>query len=338
VTRSVHDAQSLGGSASASATVAAPLPGQRHRTKEPRPRRSGARRRAVVLDSDLEFRHERLDAELDVVARLRLPVEPAQIEAVLATHRPRLLLSVAPLEMLDGSLAKACFDHRVRMLVLAQPAYGLLGRARLHRFGGVPWLRLGCADRRHFDALLKRVFDILLVLASAPLVLTAIALISALICWDGPPLYFQERVGEGGRTFRLVKLRTMRVDSELRTGPVLADKDDPRTTRVGRTLRRLRLDELPQLWNVLRGEMSLVGPRPERPEFIAHFRCLPLYDSRHLIRPGITGIAQLTGGYSASVEEKLRCDLLYMNCRSLRLDVRLMLLTVLDLMRGFPRG
>jgi lipopolysaccharide/colanic/teichoic acid biosynthesis glycosyltransferase len=136
----------------------------------------------------------------------------------------------------------------------------------------------------------------------------------------------------------LVKIRTMAVDVESATGPMLASTDDPRVTPLGRVMRRYRLDEMPQLWNVLRGEMSLVGPRPERPEFVTQFRELALYDLRHLIRPGLTGIAQLTGGYAATVEDKLRCDLLYVGGRSLRLDLTLLAQTVFDLLRGFPRG
>jgi lipopolysaccharide/colanic/teichoic acid biosynthesis glycosyltransferase len=340
MTQSIHGAHSS--VQAAPIAVALPVPrvhphdADRHRF----PDASGARPKVILLDRGVpsDALHERLQVELDVTARLSLPLEPTEIEAALAAHRPGMLLSTAPLETLDNSLMKACFEHRVRIFVLALPAYGLLGPARLHRFGGVPWLRLGWPGRYPVGASVKRAVDVLVVLAAVPLVLSIVLLISAVICWDGPPLYCQERVGEGGRTFRLVKLRTIRVGAELDTGPVFADQNDARTTRVGRMLRRLRLDELPQLWNVLRGEMSLVGPRPERPEFIVDFRCLPHYETRHLIRPGITGIAQLTGGYSATAEEKLRCDLLYVNCRSLRLDFQLLLMTVVDLVRGFPRG
>lgn len=302
--------------------------------------RRGGQPRVVVLGGEVLAAacRERLLDELDVVAQLGYPCAPAEVAEVLAAHRPRMLLSTAALESLDSSIMRVCFEHRVQMLVLALPAYGLLGPARLHRFGGVPWLRLGWPDRRRAAALVKRAMDVTLVLAAAPVVVTVVLLICAVIGWSGPPFYVQDRVGEGGRTFRLVKLRTMRVDAERESGPVMAGPHDPRTTGVGRTLRRLRLDELPQLWNVLRGEMSLVGPRPERPEFIAGFHRLPHYGTRHLIRPGITGLAQLIGGYSATVEEKLRCDLLYMNCRSMRMDLKLLLLTLLDFARGFPRG
>ena len=139
----------------------------------------------------------------------------------------------------------------------------------------------------------------------------------------------------------MIKFRTMRVDAERETGPVLSGEGDLRVTRVGRYLRRYRLDELPQVWNVLRGDMTLVGPRPERPEFVEEFRELPHiphYDLRHLIRPGLTGIRQLTGGYTSTVEETLRCDLLYVSTQSLRLDLKLLALTFIDMLGGFPRG
>ncbi|MDJ0341181.1 sugar transferase [Streptomyces sp. H10-C2] len=301
--------------------------------------RAGKRPRVVVIETGTsEIDSDQLDEELDVVARLASPLQLAELEAVLAVHQPRMILSKVSLDSFDYRLMKSCLAPRVRILVLARPVYGLLGVAHIHRFGGLPWLRLREPGRQWVGTLVKRAVDVLAVLLSAPLVLAVMLVAGAAICWDGPPLYLQERVGEGGRHFRLVKLRTMPVDAEWDTGPVLADANDSRVTPVGRILRRLRLDELPQLWNVLRGEMSLVGPRPERPEFIAEFRQLPHYDLRHLIRPGITGIAQLTGGYAATVDDKLRCDLLYVNCGSLRLDLRLLALTCADMLQGFPRG
>jgi lipopolysaccharide/colanic/teichoic acid biosynthesis glycosyltransferase len=126
-----------------------------------------------------------------------------------------------------------------------------------------------------------------------------------------------------GRRWSRRQLPTSRIDdcvspAEAETGPVLAGRKDQRVTGVGALLRRLRFDELPQIWNVLCGHMSLVGPRPERSEFVAELRNLPDYDLRHLIRPGLTGIAQLTGSYAATAEEKLRCDLPYVNGPTLR--------------------
>jgi lipopolysaccharide/colanic/teichoic acid biosynthesis glycosyltransferase len=134
----------------------------------------------------------------------------------------------------------------------------------------------------------------------------------------GPAFYSQKRVGQGGRIFTMWKLRTMDEDAEAQTGPVLAtgEADDPRATPVGRVLRATHLDELPQLWNVLRGEMSLIGPRPERPYFVAQFsELIPEFNKRLAIKPGITGLAQIRAGYGRSVRDmrrKVRLDLVYL--------------------------
>jgi exopolysaccharide biosynthesis polyprenyl glycosylphosphotransferase len=140
----------------------------------------------------------------------------------------------------------------------------------------------------------------------------------------GPVLYRQRRVGRGGVVFHCYKFRTMRADAEADTGPTWARDDDERITRVGRFLRQTRIDEIPQLWNVLKGDMSLVGPRPERPEFVEGLsREIPYYYLRHSIRPGITGWAQIRYRYGNSVEdakEKLRYDLYYIKNMSMGLD------------------
>jgi lipopolysaccharide/colanic/teichoic acid biosynthesis glycosyltransferase len=144
-------------------------------------------------------------------------------------------------------------------------------------------------------------------------------------------LYRQDRVGLNGRKIRVIKFRTMQVDAE-ESGAVWADHDDPRVTPVGRFLRKSRIDELPQLINVLKGEMSMVGPRPERPVFVDHLSAqLPFYDQRHRIKPGITGWAQLCHPYGASVadaKEKLQYDLYYLKNHSILLDLIILMQTV----------
>ncbi|MEU1752821.1 sugar transferase [Micromonospora matsumotoense] len=281
---------------------------------------------------------DRLDDEFDMVVRMPVPPRTDDLTAAIGRVRPRMLLLKHPLENLDVPTVALCRQLGVEILVLARPSYGLLQPSGLRRFGGLPWIRLRPGSRRHTSMDLQRCFDLGFLALGAALVLPVILGISLIVACTGPPFYRQQRVGAGGRLFHVVKFRTMRIDAERDTGPVLARPGDDRVTRVGGYLRRWRLDELPQLWNVLRGDMSLVGPRPERPEFIAGFRGMPHYDLRHLIRPGLTGIAQLTGGYAATVEDKLRCDLLYLNCRSLRMDLTLLALTLLELLRGFPRG
>jgi exopolysaccharide biosynthesis polyprenyl glycosylphosphotransferase len=179
----------------------------------------------------------------------------------------------------------------------------------------------------------KRVFDVLcaslgLVLSLPLLAATAIAV---KLDSPGPVLYSQVRAGAFGRTFKIHKLRSMRTDAE-KHGAVWAAEDDPRVTRVGRVIRKLRLDELPQLWNVLVGEMSMVGPRPERPELLAHLEHeIPFFRQRLCVKPGITGHAQVRCRYGASIEdalEKLQYDLYYMKRMSLWFDLSILLDTV----------
>lgn len=142
----------------------------------------------------------------------------------------------------------------------------------------------------------------------------------------GPVFYKQERVGQGGRLFTLCKFRTMIDDAERHTGPVLASQDDDRITSVGRILRRMRIDELPQIYNVLRGDMSLVGPRPERPFFIERHKALQ--GVRLSVKPGLTGLAQVRSYYNLKPAHKVKYDYLYIQNRSFWLNVYILLLTV----------
>jgi sugar transferase (PEP-CTERM system associated) len=189
--------------------------------------------------------------------------------------------------------------------------------------------------------MLKRVMDVGLALTGLVLSLPIMALVAACIKLDsrGPVLFRQKRVGERGRIFVLNKFRSMSVDAE-RLGAVWATADDPRVTSVGYWLRRTRLDELPQFWNVLVGDMSFVGPRPERPEFVGTLqREIPFYMGRHSVKPGITGWAQVRHRYAASVEdsmEKLQYDLYYIKNLSPLLDLVILLSTLQVVL--FARG
>ena len=188
----------------------------------------------------------------------------------------------------------------------------------------------------------KRVFDLALVAGAAPLFVALwLAVALAIRLEDGGPvLYRQPRLGRGGRVFDMLKFRTMAVDAEARSGPVWASEDDPRATRVGRVLRRLHLDELPQVVNVLRGEMSLVGPRPERPELAARIeRSVTGFPRRLAVRPGIAGLAQARGGQAMRMgpRGKLRYDMLYIAKMSPWLDLRLCLLCLCRTLRGARR-
>ncbi|MFB4203337.1 hypothetical protein KBTX_02591 [wastewater metagenome] len=183
--------------------------------------------------------------------------------------------------------------------------------------------------------LVKRGFDLtvsaLVLLLAGPLLLLAVLAIKLEDGWHAPVLYRQARVGQGGHAFDVLKLRSMTTDAERPGEARWAQRDDPRVTRVGRVLRRYRIDELPQIWNIARGEMSFVGPRPERPAFVEQLaERLPYYRVRHVVRPGLTGWAQINYAYAASEEdafEKLRYDLFYIKNRSLRLDLTILLQT-----------
>jgi lipopolysaccharide/colanic/teichoic acid biosynthesis glycosyltransferase len=186
----------------------------------------------------------------------------------------------------------------------------------------------------------KRALDLLFTLLLLPLLLPLLALVALLVWRDvgRPVLFWQERIGRSGVPFRLVKFRTMRRDSEA-AGPAFAASADARVTPLGALLRKYRLDELPQFWNVLRGEMSILGPRPEQFAFAADFEeSIPLYPLRHWVRPGISGWAQVNQGYAADLGqtvEKLRYDLYYVKHLSPGLDLKIVFRTLYTILTGF---
>lgn len=184
------------------------------------------------------------------------------------------------------------------------------------------WLKRGC----------DVTFGALLLIITLPLLTLAVAAIKLEDGWPAPVLYRQKRVGHHGRIVHLFKFRSMRVDAERNTGPQWSTRGDQRVTRVGAMLRRFRIDELPQLINIIRGDMSVVGPRPERPQFVKELsEKVPLYYYRHGVRPGLTGWAQLNFPYGASVDdarEKLKYDLYYIKNASLILDLLILIQTV----------
>jgi lipopolysaccharide/colanic/teichoic acid biosynthesis glycosyltransferase len=186
----------------------------------------------------------------------------------------------------------------------------------------------------------KRVIDTILVTATAPLWLLLAGVIWAAVRLDspGPALYHQTRVGRNGSLFTLHKFRTMRLDAEA-GGPRFATVNDARLTRVGKWLRRFRIDEIPQLWNVFKGDLSLIGPRPERPEFTRAFEAtIPFYQYRHLVRPGVTGWAQVHYGYAddeADTIEKLAFDLFYVKHMSPWIDTQILGKSIWTVLSGF---
>lgn len=187
----------------------------------------------------------------------------------------------------------------------------------------------------------KRSFDLLGALLLLTLLLPVMILVAIAVKLTsrGPAIYVQRRLTRGGKVFSMFKFRTMRVDAEANSGPVWAQHHDPRITPIGRFLRASRLDELPQLVNVLLGDMSLIGPRPERPEMAAELaKELPDFNRRLEVRGGITGLAQVSSGYAAcsqSYRRKLALDITYVNNRSLRLDCVIAAKTIAVMFTGF---
>jgi len=186
----------------------------------------------------------------------------------------------------------------------------------------------------------RRLVSFLTALVLLLLLLPVIIITALLIKIDsqGPVFYTQDRVGRNGKTFRIVKFRSMRVDAESTGSAVWATENDPRVTRVGRWIRRTRIDEIPQLWNVLRGDLGIVGPRPERPEFVSTLEAMiPYYALRHTIAPGLTGWAQVMFTYCGSIEEskeKLQYDLFYLKNMSIKLDLLVLFSTIKIVLLG----
>ncbi|HTY19386.1 MAG TPA: undecaprenyl-phosphate glucose phosphotransferase [Myxococcota bacterium] len=205
-------------------------------------------------------------------------------------------------------------------------------RSSVEDFDGLPLISLRAGPLVGWAAIQKRVFDVAIssiaLAAAAPLL--ALVALSVRLTSGAPVLYAQERMGLDGRVFRMLKFRTMVLDAERDTGPVWARRGDPRETRIGGFLRRTSLDELPQLWNVVRGDMSLVGPRPERPVFIEQFRReVPGYMLRHKVKAGLTGWAQVHRWRGdTSLHERVEHDLYYIRNWSLGLDLRILLMTL----------
>jgi Undecaprenyl-phosphate glucose phosphotransferase len=205
-------------------------------------------------------------------------------------------------------------------------------RARLEDLDGLPIININDVPLQGFNAWMKRVIDV--GLSSAALIVLAIpiAIIAAVVKLSsrGPVLYAQERMGLDGKAFTVYKFRSMYEGAESESGPVWADENDPRATPMGRWLRRFDLDELPQFWNVLRGDMSIVGPRPERPFFVDQFKHrIPQYMLRHKVKAGITGWAQVNGWRgNTSLEKRIEYDLYYIENWSVTLDIKIMWLTV----------
>ncbi|MBN2025474.1 MAG: sugar transferase [Actinobacteria bacterium] len=213
----------------------------------------------------------------------------------------------------------------------------MVGRIDEVGIGDIPLVSLVKLPPPTYHRTVKTIIDVALavffLLAFLPLWL--LIALTVVLTSRGPAFYRQARVGKDGREYAMFKFRTMLKGAEEETGPVLSSYDDERVTGCGRFLRRSRLDEIPQLLNIIAGQMSFVGPRPERPEFVARFsREIIGYDERFAVRPGLTGLAQISGHYATTTENKLKFDLLYIQNQSLRLDLKIIMKTLAAVLSG----
>lgn len=285
-----------------------------------------------IVDEAAPLRSDEVIVETDVVGYgadlARIARELHASEVILATSGN-----------IDGALFQAimdCYELGIPIKPMPLVYERLTGMVPVEYVRGHWNLVLPLEGSSPFDPypILKRLMDITLSLIGLAIFALLLPLIALAITVDspGPVFYTQERVGRAGRVFKLVKLRTMVPDAESKEGPRWATERDPRVTRVGRFLRKSRLDEIPQLFNVLKGEMSLIGPRPERPYFVERLQqTIPFYRTRLSVRPGLTGWAQVNYGYGNSEEDalnKLKYDLYYIRHRSLLLDGLILLRTI----------
>ncbi len=219
--------------------------------------------------------------------------------------------------------------HKLKIDVLFKPSiYMELLSGRINGTNSYQFLSTFAGEKRDVEELLIKSLDIvgsiILLLVFTPLILLISLLIK--ISSPGSVFYRQKRVGKDGKIFTLYKFRTMVKDAEKEIGPVLAKRDDPRVTKIGKILRKIRIDELPQFLNVLKGDMSLVGPRPERPHFVKQHKAL--HELRLVVKPGLTGLAQIRSFYDLKPRHKIKYDYLYIQKRSLLLNMYILLLTI----------
>ncbi|MEW6233807.1 MAG: sugar transferase [Candidatus Omnitrophota bacterium] len=282
-----------------------------------------------LVDDDIESRANG-SPTLGKMSDLRQLVEQHRIDEIIVTSQ-----IANRQELLD--IISACQATGCKTRLLPELYEVTIGQVEIEQVAGIPLINVDSGSLSDWGVFVKRTIDI----AASAITLLFLSILSPFIAIaiktssPGPLFYRQERIGKDGKYFTLYKFRTMYIDAETETGPVLSWEEDPRVTPVGRFLRRWHLDETPQLINVLRGEMSLVGPRPERPHFAQRFEEeIPAYRLRESVRPGMTGLAQIHGFYNSPVEHKLRYDLAYINNMSILLDLKILFLTLWETLPG----
>lgn len=237
-------------------------------------------------------------------------------------------------------LISKCDGKNVEIKIVPDLYDIISGQVKTSQIYGIPLIDIMPELMPEWEKKLKRLMDIVLslimLIVTSPV--TILAAIAIKLESEGPVFYKQERMGMNGKIFKIIKFRTMIKDAEKHTGPVWSKKDDPRITKVGKILRKIRLDEIPQAINILKGDMSFVGPRPERPYFVEKLsKEIPLYKRRLKVRPGLTGWAQVKHKYDETIDDvkiKLRYDLFYIENMSLRLDFKIILRTIFVVLFG----
>ncbi|MEM1178299.1 MAG: undecaprenyl-phosphate glucose phosphotransferase [Acidobacteriota bacterium] len=257
-----------------------------------------------------------------------------EVERVLDAHAVDQVYVALPLEAhrkivrVMQRVGKHCVEVKLVPDILQ---YATLN-ARVEDLDGMPVINLSQVPLQGWSSLAKRAIDVVLASLGLIALMPFFPIVALLIWWEdrGPIFYRQERMGLDGKSFMILKLRSMRVDAESTTGPVWAIRGDDRRTRLGSFMRQWSIDELPQLWNVLRGEMSMIGPRPERPTFVHEFKHkIPDYMLRHRVKAGITGWAQVHGWRgNTSIKKRIQYDLYYIQNWSLLLDFRILWMTI----------
>jgi exopolysaccharide biosynthesis polyprenyl glycosylphosphotransferase len=300
--------------------------------------------RAVSQRPDLGFTlcgyvEERADGALAGIPLLG-PVE--ELEPLILRHGvQQIIVTLRPdrHEAVSG-IVDLCDRHGVDCLVAPDMQEMIVGGHNYDEIAGIPVIRIKGLRMRGPAAFIKRAADVAMSLALLIPLLPVMMLIGIAIRLDspGPVFYMQKRVGLDGRVFWMYKFRSMRTNVESSEGPGWSRDQDPRITRLGMILRKMSLDELPQIFNVLRGEMSLVGPRPERPYFVEQFeKDVPRYMQRHRAKAGMTGWAQVNGlRGDTSIEERVQYDLYYIENWSMGFDIKIMILTAVDILKEIP--
>lgn len=281
---------------------------------------------AAAVGERLEQLHDRA---IQVIGTVK---DPADFEGFLRSEAVDSVLIGGSVSSHDRDrITELCVQNEIQSYLLPSITDVALRAAEVDRLGDVPVFKMGGFRLSPVQRAVKRLIDLFLsLIAFVPFVaLCPLITLINMFCNRGPLFFLQERVGLGGKEFMMVKFRTMVPDAEKDTGPVLASEDDARVTGFGAFLRASRLDELPQILNILAGDMSIVGPRPEREHFTRQFADeIPHYEQRLRLRPGLTGLAQVKGRYDTSANSKLQYDLMYIQNYSLLLDLKIIFQTI----------